>query len=193
MLEFIISVIFIIAVGCGLHFAYELSHQNKFVALFAAVNESTWEHIKLALSGVLLWSFYDGVVYGTSSNYFIAKTTSTIILIILIPALFYGYRVFAKKSILPIDITIFCLSIIVSQYLFYVILSLAPISIILTIISFIVLLAVFIFYAIASYYPPKIWLFRDPITKKYGLEAFTSMLQHGKNHNSTHKYHQHKK
>ena len=26
--------------------------KNKFVAYFAAVNESTWEHIKLALSSI---------------------------------------------------------------------------------------------------------------------------------------------
>ena len=39
----------IAALGALLHFLYELSGCNKVVAIFAAVNESTWEHIKICL------------------------------------------------------------------------------------------------------------------------------------------------
>ena len=38
--------------GSILHFTYGWSRGNKFVAIFSAVNESTWEHIKLALSSI---------------------------------------------------------------------------------------------------------------------------------------------
>lgn len=41
-----ISILIISVIGTLLHFLYEISHHNKYVALFAAVNESTWEHIK---------------------------------------------------------------------------------------------------------------------------------------------------
>lgn len=45
-----IGFIVISIVGTLLHFLYEMSGHNKIVAIFAAVNESTWEHIKIALT-----------------------------------------------------------------------------------------------------------------------------------------------
>src|SRR5690606_8039947 len=42
-------------VGSLLHFAYDWSRHNRFVAVFAAVNESYWEHIKIAFWPVLVW------------------------------------------------------------------------------------------------------------------------------------------
>ena len=81
-----------------LHFLYELSGHNKFVAIFAAVNESIWEHIKICMISTILWSLYDGYIYGTTSNYFISKSLSLLTIIILIPILFYMYTFFTKKT-----------------------------------------------------------------------------------------------
>ena len=39
--------IFISVLGVLLHFTYEWSGDNAVVGLFSAVNESTWEHLKL--------------------------------------------------------------------------------------------------------------------------------------------------
>ena len=44
-MEFLISFLVISIVGTLLHFVYEWSNHNKIVSLFAAVNESTWEHM----------------------------------------------------------------------------------------------------------------------------------------------------
>ncbi|MBQ3433320.1 hypothetical protein IJG22_03470 [Candidatus Saccharibacteria bacterium] len=41
-----ISIIAISILGTLAHFVYEFAHHNKTVGIFAAVNESTWEHIK---------------------------------------------------------------------------------------------------------------------------------------------------
>ena len=38
------------AVGTLLHFVYEWTGGNPLIAAFCAVNESTWEHMKLRLS-----------------------------------------------------------------------------------------------------------------------------------------------
>lgn len=43
----IFSVIFTFIFGTLLHFTYEWSNQNLVVSLFSAINESTWEHLKL--------------------------------------------------------------------------------------------------------------------------------------------------
>ena len=58
--------VIISVVGTLAHFLYDFSHHNKIVGLFAAVNESTWEHIKIALTPTFLWSLYDGYLYGAN-------------------------------------------------------------------------------------------------------------------------------
>ena len=83
-----ISFIVISIVGTLLHFLYEMSGHNKIAAIFAAVNESTWEHIKIALTPMFLWGLYDGYVYGFSPNYFLAKSISLLAVIIIISLLF---------------------------------------------------------------------------------------------------------
>ena len=64
---FYIGIIIICLVGTLLHFTYEFSHHNKYVALFSAVNESTWEHIKICMTPTILWSIYE-IVY--DNNYY---------------------------------------------------------------------------------------------------------------------------
>lgn len=46
--------IFISILGVLLHFTYEWSGDNPAVGLFSAVNESTWEHLKLIFFPMLL-------------------------------------------------------------------------------------------------------------------------------------------
>ncbi len=55
-----LSVIVIFAIGTLSHFLYDWSHENKILGLFTAVNESTWEHVKIAITPTLLWSLVDG-------------------------------------------------------------------------------------------------------------------------------------
>ena len=68
-MDIIIGIIFISIIGTLLHFMYEFSGHNKIVSLFAAVNESTWEHIKIALTPTFIWTLYDGAIYGMNENY----------------------------------------------------------------------------------------------------------------------------
>ncbi len=50
----IFSVIFTFILGTLLHFTYQLSGENNIVALFSAINESVWEHLKLLYFPMLL-------------------------------------------------------------------------------------------------------------------------------------------
>lgn len=166
---FLIGFIFISILGTILHFTYELSKENKFVALFSAVNESIWEHIKMGLSGLLFYSLIDYFLIGNNPNYFFSKLTSTLLLIILIPLIFYSYTKISKKHILIIDILSFYLSVFISQLLGYLVINLNPVPNSLSIVYKLLLFIIFIFYLTASFYPPKNNLFLDPINKKYGI------------------------
>ncbi len=58
--------LFVVLLGVFLHFAYELSGENPIVGLFATVNESVWEHLKLIFFPMLVLSIWD--MFHTQKN-----------------------------------------------------------------------------------------------------------------------------
>ena len=176
MLETIIISIIIAVVGTLAHFLYDLTNHNKFIGLFTAVNESTWEHIKIALTPILLCGLYDGFVYGENPNYFLAKFVSLMTPIIVIPCIFYGYKSITKKPILVIDILSFYFVIFLSQLLFKVIIDSPAIPVVFNYLSCAGVFVIFGAYAVLTLMPLKLFLFKDPITKKYGFKAHSEIF-----------------
>lgn len=171
MIFIIISVVIISVVGTISHFLYDISKHNKFIGLFSAVNESTWEHIKIALTPTLLWSLVDGFIYGEEPNYFLAKFVSLLTVILLMPLLFYGYQIFTKKDIVKFDILIFYIVIISSQLAFYFIINASSIDFIFSYLSCVGIFILFGGYLIHTTLPAKSFIFKDPISKKYGFRG----------------------
>ena len=175
----IIGIIVISVIGTLSHFLYDITKHNKIVGLFTAVNESTWEHIKIAVIPTILWGLIDGCVYGINYNYFFAKFVSLIAIIILIPLLFYGYMFLFKKNNEVINVLIFYLVIIISQYLFTYLISVSSVNYLLGCISCIGICFVFACCIIFTFMPGKNFMFKDPISNKYGFDGHTEIL-HGK-------------
>jgi hypothetical protein len=69
--QLICNIIFIILVGTLSHFTYDWSNKNQIVGLFTAVNESTWEHIKLLIFPTILLMIFEYPSLGKNKNYFI--------------------------------------------------------------------------------------------------------------------------
>lgn len=159
--------------GSILHFTYELCHRNKFVAIFSAVNESTWEHIKLALSGIFFCTLVDIWILGDNPNYWLARSFSMIMPILVIPAFFYGYRVVTGwRSCLPLDIGIFFLASFVSSIVFAMFLDAPDIGLASQLVSIILAIVIFTSYLLLTRFPlHHNFLFQDPITGGYGYEA----------------------
>ena len=176
-----LAVIVISIVGTLAHFLYDWTHHNKIIGLFAAVNESTWEHIKIAITPTLLWSLYDGILYGANPNYFLGKFVSLIALVIIIPTLYYSYKKIFKRQILPFDIAIFYIAILFSQLLFYVIICAPPV---LPVFKYLSCIGTFIFfgaYMTLTLAPLRNFIFKDPINGKYGFRAHTDLIKKVKN------------
>jgi len=57
---------FVILVGSALHFVFDWTGGWRPAALFAAVNESIWEHLKLAFWPGLAWALVPPGSGGTS-------------------------------------------------------------------------------------------------------------------------------
>lgn len=174
---FIIGFICISLIGAILHFTYDFSKHNKIVGLFSAVNESTWEHIKIALTPFFLWCLVDGYIYGSNGNYFLAKIVGVVSIIIIIPLIFYGYKIITKKPVLLIDISTFFVAIGLAQYFSYLILNTKEISYFLKYLSTISMFIIFGIYLVGTLFPVKSFLFKDPITSKYGLDGHSEINQ----------------
>lgn len=165
------SIILISIIGTLSHFLYDISNHNKVVGLFCAVNESTWEHIKIALTPTLLWGLLDGYIYGGNPNYFLAKFISLLLIVVLMPTLYYGHKAIYNKELFVLDIISFYIVIIASQYLFYILLRASVVPHIVSYLSCIGIFMLFGGYMIHTLMPAKSFLFKDPITNKYGYKA----------------------
>ena len=172
-----LGVVVISVIGTLAHFFYDWSGHNRIIGLFAAVNESTWEHIKIALTPTFLWSFYDGAIYGWNPNYFLAKLVSLLILAVFIPAVFYSYQKINKKPLIFIDIASFYVAILLSQLAFFAIIASSPVN---HILQYFACIGTFVFFGCfmtLTLAPLKTFLFKDPLNGKYGFRAHNHLFK----------------
>ena len=171
----LISAVVISLVGTLAHFLYDIAHHNKVMGLFAAVNESTWEHTKIALTPMLLCGLVDGWLFGVDPNYFLAKFLSLVAVIILIPLLFYGYKALLGRDVLVLDILIFYVAIFAGQGLFGWLLMVGSLGFVGQYLGCVGLFATLACYMVFTLMPARNFLFRDPITHRYGFRAHTEL------------------
>ena len=102
----IFSAIFAFVAGCLLHFTYGISGENKFVALFSSINESTWEHMKLLFFPMLVTTIA-GCLYFKNDvpNFFCSKAKGMLISLAFMVVAFYTYKGILGKEII---VFLFC-------------------------------------------------------------------------------------
>ena len=164
----IISTIFVIILGTLLHFTYNLSNNNLLVGAFSAVNESTWEHLKLIFFPMLLTTIVGYFYIGKNiPNFLCSKTLGIITSIFFTITFFYTYTGILGTNFAFLNILTFIISIILGEYVAYkFMISNLSCNKTLSIILLLLLLFSFIFF---TYFTPKIGLFKDPVTRQYGI------------------------
>ena len=88
-----------------LHFLYDWSGQELFTALFSAINESVWEHIKIFTLPYAVWGFVE--VFCTDIPFkkiASAKVFGLYSLALMMPVFYYTYTGVIGKSITIVDI-----------------------------------------------------------------------------------------
>lgn len=164
----IFSIIFTFVLGTILHFTYDLSGQNPIVGLFSAVNESTWEHLKLLYFPMLItiiigYFYFDKKV----SNFICSKTIGIITALLFTVVFFYTYTGILGTNIAIIDISSFFIATILGEFLAYIlIVNNFKCN---NKIAVAVLVILFICFMLFTFITPKIGLFKDPISKKFGI------------------------
>ncbi|MBN2352874.1 MAG: hypothetical protein JXD23_09935 [Spirochaetales bacterium] len=110
--------VFVIAAGSVLHFVYAWSGYSWWAGLFAPVNESVWEHLKLGFWPLILISAVEfPFVRRRAHNFFLAKFLSVAALELFIVLVFYAYTAFTGRPILAVDICSFVLGTVLCQLL----------------------------------------------------------------------------
>jgi hypothetical protein len=166
----LIGIAVIAGVGAVMHFAFEWSGELRPVAVFAAVNESVWEHLKMTYWPTLLYAALSyRKLRGASDNFTVAKAVSIYVMPAAIVGLFYAYTAITGSENLVADIAIFVVAIALGQLASYRILMLPQLSRRLYILAIVGLVALGVLYALFTFYPPQAPIFRDSATGTYGI------------------------
>lgn len=159
------GVLFILGIGSMLHFLFAWSDNSPLVAPFATVNESVWEHLKMAFWPALVWALLERAPLSNRINNFaLAKTAGIIAMPLLIVGLFYGYTALLGEHVLFLDITVFVLAVLTGQYLSYRLLTGDERNPVLNLIAPVALVALAALFVIFTFSPPQAGLFQDGIT-----------------------------
>lgn len=99
------------AAGTALHFVYDWSGHSPAAAVVSAVNESTWEHMKLLFVPLFLFSVAQLCVQGRYYPHFLwTRALSALAGLALIPVLFYTYTGVLGFHAVWADIAVFFLA-----------------------------------------------------------------------------------
>ncbi|SCZ10456.1 DUF6512 family protein [Alkaliphilus peptidifermentans] len=152
---------FIFTVGALFHFAFDWLNRIKALAFLFPVNESPWEHLKMAYWPIIIFAFLEFFFLNISFNHIVvAKAVAAFSVCIAIISLHYSYKAIIGSHIVFVDIIIFFLAIALGQLLSYRILTATapkPFAVILAYLSISVLGFMFIFF---TFNPPDLFLFR---------------------------------
>jgi hypothetical protein len=169
--------------GSVLHFLFDWTKHNRFVAFFSAVNESYWEHIKIAIWPVFLLQIVLFSLGGYNVFSFVPAATIALYSIpVSMVGLVFLYKSVTKRNILWLDISIFFVCIAVAQSIFVLVLGqLAPTSGT-VVMSSLFLLGLVVAFLLFTFRPPREPdVFLDPIKKDYGLRAHPDLDQGSSN------------
>lgn len=162
---FVISII-----GTILHFTYDLSNGNLIVATFSAVNESVWEHLKIAVMPVFLWTIIElFVLKYRPDNLWTSLLVKTVINMLLIIVLFYTSLLITKTHNIVVSVLIFYFSIFIGQILGVIVMNMRKVNADVEEIAKYFVIFIFLIFVFFTFLPPKIEIFKDEVTQTYGV------------------------
>lgn len=164
----VISFIFISILGTIFHFTHNWIKNGVLLHIFSAINESTWEHMKMLVAPTLIVLLVQFLTIGPQfENIFFGILILFIVEILTIPLIFEPLRLIIKKVPLFLSILIFYISILFGLLSEYFVLK-NKIFLLNETYSLALIILIVIIFGIFTYYPPRIFLFKDPITGKHG-------------------------
>ena len=155
--------------GTLLHFLYDWT-DITFVALFSAINESIWEHMKILFFPMLIFAVLESRYFAKDyENFWCAKLIGILVGLTVIPVTYYTYTGALGVSADWFNIIIFFIAAAVAYIIETRLMKSdnnfckSP-KVVIT-----MLCITAVMFIVFTFVPPEIPLFKDPITKTYGL------------------------
>ncbi|MBP1743124.1 MAG: hypothetical protein H6Q58_102 [Firmicutes bacterium] len=164
-----------IALPAGvMHFLYELSGNMAAVGLFAPVNESVWEHQKLAFVPMLLWWILSFIVLrkrpGMSAlRWFFSGAVAELVCPLFIISFFYIHTGALGLHSLLLDVSSLFIGVILAQTGGLHAYRYSRLSPIWVFVIFLMTALLFLAYIVFTFAPPHLPLFMDSLTGSYGM------------------------
>ncbi len=168
------GIIFISLLGFFLHFVYDLSGKLLIIGIIAPINESVWEHLKLAFFPTILWWTISYFLLKRKNKisfcrYFVSSVVSLVVCPLFIISFYYTYTgAFGFHSTI-LDIASLPIGATIAQLIALHIYQYAKLKLyhlyLATLILFILIIAFILF----TFNPPHLPIFIDSRTGKYGL------------------------
>lgn len=167
----VVGAIFTMVVGTVMHYIYDWSNGNKFIAIFGSVNESVWEHLKLIFWPMFFFMIAEYFKYGNNLPNFIPIRAFSILLgMVIIVIIFYTHTGIIGKNSFIVNIATFILAVSVAYFFSHQAMSTDIFSQgIYQVSGWILLILLISCFAIFTFAPPKLNIFRDPLSGKYGI------------------------
>lgn len=162
--------LFAAAAGTLLHFTNDWCGGSTFAAAVSAVNESTWEHMKLLFFPVFFLSVGQVCFLGRNYPNFLAVRAAALTAgLAAIPVLYYTYTGVLGRHIQWVDVLIFFFAAAWVFHLDFRLLSAGRLGggwqQVLGLLALWGLAFLFVYF---TFYPPQLALWRDPATGLYG-------------------------
>lgn len=157
-----------VALGSILHFLFDWT-DAVFLAPISAVNESTWEHIKILFFPTFFFAIVQYFFFREQyPAFWWIKFIGITLSLLSIPVLFYTFNGAFGKTPDWLNITFFFISAGIGYFIEYLLFR-KDFSLPYQQIALIILLLFVVLFFAFTFYPPRLPLFQDPITKLYGI------------------------
>ena len=159
--------------GTLLHFLYDWTGGSIWVAPFAGVNESTWEHMKLLFWPLFLFALVQRPFFQEQKNYWCVKLMEILLGLLLIPVQFFTYNGAFGKSPDWVNIAIFYVAAATVFLFEWWAFKCDRLRCEYPWVAFVAICLIGALFVVFTFLPPGIPLFQDPLTGSYGITIST--------------------
>ena len=154
--------------GTLLHFLYDGTGEALLCAPFSGVNESIWEHMKLLYFPMAAFAIPERYAFPERENFWPAKLCGMAAGLLFIPITFYTYNGAVGKSPDWLNIGIYFAAAALAFLLETRLFRKDALTLRRPWVAAAALALIGALFVIFTFVPPKIPLFRDPLTGGYG-------------------------
>lgn len=161
--------VFTAVFGTLLHFLYDWTGGSLLVAPFSAVNESTWEHMKLLYFPMLAFALIQSRFFRARRDFWCIKLAGILTGLALIPVLFYTLGGIFGGTPDWLNITIFFISAAIAFLVEARLFKGDGLPCRAPFLAVAVIVLIGVLFVVFTFITPQIPLFRDPLSGSYGI------------------------